>query len=117
MAELAFSVTLKDCDVQFFRAGGPGGQHQNKTSSACRIVHPPSGAKGESREHRSQLQNKRTAFRRMVDTVQFQLWIKKMLYGYDKAEKDVEAMMAREQDFKCEIKQNGKWVEVENVEA
>ncbi len=77
--EKLFSVTLKDCDVQTFRSGGPGGQHQNKTESGVRIVHQESGARGESREHRSQLQNKKAAFRRMVESDKFQLWLKRQL--------------------------------------
>ena len=35
MREKILSVTLKDCRVDTFRAGGPGGQKQNKTNSAC----------------------------------------------------------------------------------
>jgi protein subunit release factor B len=72
--ELILSVTVKDCDVQTFRAGGNGGQAQNKTDSGVRIVHRPSGARGESREGRSQLQNKRAAFRRMAESPEFQRW-------------------------------------------
>ena len=59
--ELMFSVTLKDCRVETFRAGGPGGQNQNKRDTGVRITHLASGAVGESREERSQLQNKRKA--------------------------------------------------------
>lgn len=74
--ELLFSVTKKDFDIQTFRAGGKGGQHQNKTNSGVRIVHRASGAVGESREHRSQLQNKKTAFLRLVATPEFKRWHK-----------------------------------------
>ena len=61
-----FSVTLADCEVQTFRSGGKGGQNQNKRDTGVRIIHHPSGARGESREERSQLQNKRAAFARMA---------------------------------------------------
>lgn len=67
------SVSIKDCEVQTFRSGGPGGQNQNKRDTGVRVIHHPSGARGESREERSQLQNKRTAFLRMVDSPKFQL--------------------------------------------
>lgn len=56
------SVTIDDCEVQHFRAGGKGGQHQNKTSSGSRVIHHPSGARGESREERSQPQNTKNVF-------------------------------------------------------
>jgi protein subunit release factor A len=74
-----FSVTIKDCDVQSFRAGGKGGQHQNKTETGIRVVHAPSGAIGESRETRSQLTNKRSAFKRMAESAKFQSWLKRQI--------------------------------------
>ena len=74
--ELLFSVTKKDFKIQFFCSGGPGGQHQNKTSSACRITHKDSGAIGESREHKEQLQNKKAAFNRLVNSNTFKVWHK-----------------------------------------
>jgi len=72
MKEKILSVTLKDCDVQTKRGSGKGGQNRNKRDTACRIVHRASGAVGESQEERSQLQNKRAAFLRMVKTPAFQ---------------------------------------------
>ena len=72
--QLLFSVTKDDCDWQTFRAGGPGGQNQNKVSSGVRCIHRKSGAVGESRETRSQLENKRRAFGRMARTKEFQIW-------------------------------------------
>lgn len=73
---LLFSVTIADCDVQTFRAGGKGGQHQNKVESGVRVIHRASGAVGECRESRSQLDNKRTAFYRMAHTPEFLAWHK-----------------------------------------
>lgn len=67
------SVTLDDCDIQHFAAGGPGGQNQNKRHTATRIIHRASGARGESREERSQWQNKKLAWKRMIATPAFQL--------------------------------------------
>jgi protein subunit release factor A len=74
--ELLFSVTKNDFDVQTFKAGGKGGQHQNTTNTGVRIIHRESGAVGESREERSQPQNKKIAFRRCIETKTFQLWLK-----------------------------------------
>lgn len=65
--ELLFSVTKKDFRIYTFRAGGKGGQKQNKTSSGVRFTHIESGAVGESREERSQHRNKEIAFKRCVD--------------------------------------------------
>lgn len=70
--EKILSVTLADCRVDYFRAGGKGGQKQNKTNSGVRVVHPPSGAVGEGRDQRSQLANKRAAFSRMAHSDKFQ---------------------------------------------
>ena len=67
------SVTIHDCEVQHFRSGGKGGQNQNKRDTGTRIIHQASGARGEARDERSQLQNKRLAFRRMAESPAFQV--------------------------------------------
>lgn len=64
--ELVFTVGRDQFDIDTFHAGGPGGQHQNKSSTAVRITHRPSGAVGVARDDRSQLLNKKAAFRRCV---------------------------------------------------
>jgi ribosome-associated protein len=53
-----FSELLSSCDVQTFRAGGRGGQHQNKTESGVRVVHRPTGITAVYRRERSQHLNK-----------------------------------------------------------
>ncbi|GIW87136.1 MAG: peptide chain release factor 2 [Isosphaeraceae bacterium] len=55
----SIDIELRDCDLKrdVFRAGGPGGQHQNKTESAVRYTHIPTGVSAESRSERSQFQN------------------------------------------------------------
>lgn len=55
-------LSKKDFKVQTFRSGGPGGQHQNTTDSGVRITHIETGLSSESREFRSQKQNKDSAF-------------------------------------------------------
>lgn len=112
--ELAFSVTIKDCTVQTFRSGGKGGQNQNKRDTGVRIIHEPSGAVGESREHRTQLENKRAAFRRMAEHGKFRAWVSIQLVGYDAALRAVEEMMKRDEDFLVEYKVDGKWVKAES---
>lgn len=112
MSELAFSVSIDDCEVQTFRSGGKGGQNQNKRDTGVRVVHHDSGARGESRDERSQLQNKRTAFKRMVDTPEFKRYIQQRMYGIGRAEAEVERMMERTRDFRIEVKdEKGRWVE------
>lgn len=69
-------MTKKDLDVQTFRSGGKGGQKQNSTDSGVRIRHRDSGAVGEARDSRSQHQNRKAAFERMVATDTFQRWVK-----------------------------------------
>lgn len=71
-----FSVTKKDFIVQTFRAGGKGGQNQNKRDSGVRIIHPESGARGEGRSERSQHRNRRLALERLAKSKAFQSWVK-----------------------------------------
>jgi peptide chain release factor 2 len=52
-------IEIKEDDIikQTFSAGGPGGQHQNKTQSGVRLIHQPTGVRAESRTERSQHKN------------------------------------------------------------
>ena len=106
--ELAFSVTLADCEVQTFRAGGSGGQNQNKRDTGVRIIHHPSGARGESREQRSQLQNKKTAFRRMAESPLFKGWVALQL-GRIESDEDYLERQLQEKNIKTEVREDGKW--------
>jgi protein subunit release factor A len=56
---------LAECRVETFRAGGPGGQHQNKTESGVRLVHLPTGVRVVAREERSQRRNRGKALERL----------------------------------------------------
>ena len=56
---------LRHCRWEAFRGSGPGGQKRNKTSSAVRVVHIPSGIEAVSSESRSQARNREFALRRL----------------------------------------------------
>jgi hypothetical protein len=56
---------LRQCEVDTYRASGPGGQKRNKTSSAVRLRHPPTGLIVIAEESRSQHENRTRALRRM----------------------------------------------------
>ncbi len=55
------------CDMEFFVAGGPGGQHRNKVETAVRLTHRPSGLIVTATERRSQSANRDAAYERMAE--------------------------------------------------
>jgi hypothetical protein len=59
------AALLAQCEVDRFRASGPGGQKRNKTESAVRLRHAPTGLQGEANESRSQHENRARALRRL----------------------------------------------------
>jgi len=111
------SVTKKDFDIQWFHGSGAGGQHRNKHANCCRIIHRESGARAECAEHKSREQNKINAFRRLINTPKFKVWLNRK--SWEKLEKctiheKVEEMMKPE-NFKVEVKVDGKWVDEKEV--
>jgi peptide chain release factor len=62
-------VREEDVTFETFQAGGAGGQHQNKTDSAVRLRHAPSGIVIVSRNERSQHQNKRIALKGLAEAL------------------------------------------------
>src|SRR3954453_21281119 len=64
---------LAQCEVDTYRASGPGGQKRNKTSSAVRLRHPPTGLVVIAEESRSQHEKKAKALRRMRQALYLQI--------------------------------------------
>jgi ribosome-associated protein len=61
------NVLEREVAVEVFRASGPGGQHVNKTQSALRLTHLPSGVVAMSQDSPSQFRNRETAFKRLIE--------------------------------------------------
>lgn len=62
---LADDLLLRECRVERCRAGGPGGQHLNRTESAVRIVHRASGVEARCLDQRERLKNQASALIRL----------------------------------------------------
>lgn len=116
--EVLFTVTANDCDWQYVRSSGPGGQNVNKRSTKVRCVHRASGAMGESDETRHQIQNKKIAFRKMAETAEFKAWHKletaRRLGTLIDVDDYVNRTM-RDTNLKVEGKVDGKWVPIEQA--
>jgi protein subunit release factor A len=63
-------VLEREVVVETFRASGPGGQHVNKTRSALRLTHPPSGVVVIAQDSPSQFRNRALAFERLVERLE-----------------------------------------------
>jgi peptide chain release factor 1 len=75
------TLTKKDFRIEYFRSSGPGGQNVNKRSTACRITHTESGLATSCQVHKSQLQNKKEAFKKLANLL-------KVYYNRDKGIKE-----------------------------
>ena len=76
--DVEIEINPADIKMEVYRASGAGGQHVNKTSSAVRLIHVPTGMVAECQTERSQVQNREYAMR----------LLKSRLYEKEKAEQD-----------------------------
>ena len=60
----------RDSDMEYFIAGGPGGQHRNKVETGVRLTHRPTGIMVTATERRSQHANREVAFERMAERLE-----------------------------------------------
>ena len=78
--DVEIEINPADVKMEVFRASGAGGQHVNKTSSAVRLIHEPTGIVAECQTERSQTQNREYAMR----------LLKSRIYEQEKAKQDAE---------------------------
>jgi protein subunit release factor A len=67
---------LSECEVDTFRSGGPGGQHQNVTESGVRLTHRHTGITAVARDERSQHRNRQLALRRLREKLEKHVAVK-----------------------------------------
>ena len=83
--DVEIDINPADIKMEVFRASGAGGQHINKTSSAVRLIHIPTGMVAECQTERSQFQNRDYAMK----------LLRSRLYEQEKAKQDSEVANAR----------------------
>jgi len=79
---LSDDALLRECEVDRYRASGPGGQKRNKTESAVRVRHRPTGLVAHSVDSRSQHENRARAVRRLREKLALELRSPVTVDGY-----------------------------------
>lgn len=116
MKQIVNIASKKDFDVSYFCGSGAGGQARNKVASGVQIVHRETGAIGRASDTRSQAQNRKLAFERLVKTPKMKFWLAAKVYEVRQSE-TLEETIQRDtanENLKFEIKNAaGQWEEVD----
>jgi len=67
---LSVDDLIDEVELTTYKSSGPGGQHKNKTESAVRLKHLPTGITVIAREHRSQIKNRELAWQRLIEKLE-----------------------------------------------
>lgn len=109
-------LSQKDLDISYFCGSGAGGQARNKVASGVQMRHEESGAMGRASDSRSQHDNKKSAFKRLMEDPRMKFWLAKKVHEVRMGE-TIESEIAKEttkDKVKYEIKNAvGKWEEVD----
>jgi protein subunit release factor B len=108
-------LSMQDLEVSYFCGSGAGGQARNKVASGVLLRHPESGAIGRASDSRSQHDNKKAAWQRLLKDPRMKFWLAKKVHEVQQGE-TLERTIENDtkpENLKHEIKDaDGKWVEV-----
>lgn len=106
-------LSQKDLTVSYFCGSGAGGTNRNKVASGVLIQHAESGAQGRASDSRCQIDNKRAAFKRLLQDPKMKFWLAKQLYEIRQGE-TLEQTVAKDmapENLRVEVKDaDGRWV-------
>lgn len=111
-------ASKEDFDVSYFCGSGKGGQAKNKVASGVQIIHRETGALGRASDSRSQAENKKAAFKRLLATPKMKFWLNKKLFEVRERQTMEESIEKDTTDDKLrfEVMKDGKWTEVQPAE-